>query len=135
MDCVFCRIIKGEIPAVKIYENEKVVVFLDMHPNNPGHMLVVPKKHYINILDCPDDLLGEITLTTKKISLAAVKALNLTGFNIIQNNGEVAGQVVPHFHWHVIPRSPGDGLELWHGKAYNPGEGEIVAKKIKHFLQ
>ncbi len=135
MDCVFCRIIKGEIPAVKIYENEKVVVFLDIHPVNPGHMLIMSKDHYENIIDCPEAVLKEIMVAAKKVSLAVVKALDLKGFNIIQNNGSVAGQVIPHIHWHVIPRLPEDGLKHWDGRGYDDGEAGAVAQKIKQSLK
>ncbi|MFH2136866.1 MAG: HIT family protein [Patescibacteria group bacterium] len=131
MDCVFCKIIKGELPSVKVYENHKTVAFLDINPANPGHTLVVPKEHFENLLDGGEEILKEIMLTIKKVAQGITKALDLKGFNVGQNNGAVAGQVVPHLHWHIIPRFENDGLEPWSRKEYKEGEMEEIGEKIK----
>jgi histidine triad (HIT) family protein len=136
MDCIFCKIIKGEIPSVKVYENHKVVAFLDINPVNPGHTLVVPKEHFENLLDSGEEILKEIMFTIKKVAWGLTKAFDLKGFNVGQNNGAVAGQIVPHLHWHIIPRFENDGLEPWHRKQYKEGEmveiGEKIKKQINH---
>lgn len=133
-DCLFCKIIKGEVSANKIYENDKVVVFLDINPVNLGHNLVVSKEHYKDFLSAPDEVLKEMIITMKKIAKAMTGALDLEGFNIEQNNGSVAGQVIPHLHFHIIPRYKDDGLRHWQGKKYKEGEIKKVAEKIKNYL-
>ncbi len=111
-NCVFCKIIKGEINSYKIYENEYVLAFLDATEDVDGHTLVVPKKHYQNIYDCPPDLLSEVIKVTKKIS-EHYKTLGYDGVNLINNNGLVAGQSVFHLHFHIIPRKQGDELNTF----------------------
>ena len=133
-DCIFSKIIRGELPAAKVYENDKVIAFLDIHPVNPGHTLVVPKKHCENLLDADDEILKEIMLTIKRVAWAITSAFNLLGFNVEQNNGRVAGQIVPHLHWHVIPRFPEDGLRHWPGKEYREGGMEEIKEKIRKEL-
>jgi len=112
-DCVFCKIIDGQIPAHKVYEDDKTVAFLDIAPVNKGHMLVIPKKHSKNILE--DDLedLKACIATVQKIAHAVLKATNADGFNLGVNTNRAAGQAVFHTHFHVIPRFEDDGLRLW----------------------
>lgn len=112
-DCIFCKIVKGEIPCQKIYEDNKILVFLDINPVHKGHTLIIPKEHHEGIIDMPDDTLGELAKVAKKISKAVKKATGVAGFNIVQNNGADAGQDVFHFHMHIIPRLKGDGLGMW----------------------
>jgi histidine triad (HIT) family protein len=133
-DCIFCKIVVGEIPANKVYEDDKVLAFLDITPVNPGHTLVIPKEHYDNLLTLPDDLLCHLAQAVKKIASAVLTATGSSGFNLGLNNGKVAGQLVNHFHWHLMPRFDGDGLELWPGGKYGPGEAKILAEKIKNNL-
>ena len=116
MDCIFCKIVKGEIPSAKVYEDKNILAFLDITPVNFGHTLVIPKEHYKNIHDTPDDVLAKLFPVVKKIADAVKKGMAVEGINIGMNNGEAAGQVVSHFHIHVMPRSPNDGHKLWHGK-------------------
>ncbi len=130
-ECVFCKIIKGEIPSVKVYENHKVVAFLDINPVNPGHTLVVPKEHFENLLDGGEEILKEIMFTIKKVAWGITKAFDLKGFNVGQNNGAIAGQIVPHLHWHIIPRFENDGLEPWPRKGYKEGEMAEIGEKIR----
>ncbi len=133
-DCIFCKIIKGEIPCSKIYENDKIMAFLDIMPVNKGHTLVVPKEHYETILDLPDDLLNELIVSTKKISKAVMKGVNADGFNIGVNTKEAAGQIIMHAHLHIIPRFSNDGLKSWPQSKYAEGEMDKVRESIVKFL-
>lgn len=103
-DCIFCKIIKGEIPAYKIYEDDEVFAFLDINGKTTGHTLVVPKKHFKNILDVEEIYLNKTINAVKKIAKHYVDDLGFTGFNLQVNNGESAGQEVPHLHFHILPR-------------------------------
>ena len=133
-DCIFCKIIKGEIPSNKVYENEKVLAFLDIGPVNKGHALVIPKEHYVNIYDIPENLLKNVIAAVKKVSKAVKKGVNADGINLNMSNDPSAGQVVMHFHMHVIPRFKNDNLKLWPQSKYKEGEAEEVKKKIKENL-
>lgn len=132
--CIFCQIIAGEIPAEKIYEDENTLAFLDISPNNPGHTLVLPKKHFENLFDIDENTLSQLMAVVKKISLAVKTAVQAEGINIGINNGSAAGQVVPHLHIHVIPRYANDGFVHWHGKAYEEGEMMSVGEKIRQTI-
>ena len=133
-DCIFCKIIAGDIPSYKVYENDKVLAFLDITPVNPGHTLVVSKEHYENLNDLPQELASKIIQAVKKIAPAVVKAVGADGFNLNLNNGPAAGQIVNHVHFHIVPRKIGDGYELWSGKEYGEGEAQIILDKIKKFI-
>jgi histidine triad (HIT) family protein len=102
--CIFCRIAQKQLPASCVYEDEKVMAFLDVRPLNEGHTLVIPKAHYENIFDVPQELNAYIHGVTKQIAIAVKKAMNADGISIIQQNGKAANQDVPHLHVHVIPR-------------------------------
>jgi len=131
-DCIFCKIINGEIPCAKIYEDEKTLAFLDIGPIAEGHALVVSKQHYETLLDTPEEEIKSIFSLAKKVAAAQQKALNNEGFNLLMNNKEVAGQVVPHIHVHIIPRNKRDGLfKGWPSKQYEEGKMEEVLGKIK----
>ena|SRR3989344_1525911 len=132
MDCIFCKIIRGELPSSKIYEDEDVLAFLDIKPVNPGHTLVVPKKHFESIYDTPDDLVAKMSVVAKKIAGAVQKNLGAEGVNIGMNNGRAAGQIVFHAHIHVMPRYAKDSFKLWTGRDYGKGEREIVTEKIRN---
>jgi histidine triad (HIT) family protein len=134
-DCIFCKIIKGEIPCDKIYENDKVFSFLDIAPVNKGHALVIPKEHHESLLEMPDDVLAEVAKATKKVARAVLEAVGTDGFNVQQNNREIGGQVVPHFHNHIIPRFKDDGLKFWPQQKYEEGESEKLSKKIASFIK
>lgn len=107
-NCIFCKIANGEIPAATLYEDENFRVILDLGPASKGHALILPKSHAANIYEMPDELAGKAMILAKKMAGALTKALNCDGFNIVQNNGECAGQTVFHFHMHLIPRYKGD---------------------------
>ena len=128
--CIFCQIIAGEIPSTKIYEDEAVFAFLDIKPVNPGHTLVIPKKHFENIHDMPDEMVAKVAVAAKKIADAILR-IGAKGVNIGMSNGAAAGQLVFHAHVHVMPRYGKDSFSLWTGKDYDGNEREEVAKKIR----
>lgn len=130
-DCIFCKIIHKEIPASIVHENDRVIVFMDIKPVNPGHLLIVPKVHFDDYVSTSEEALREMAVAAKRMGKAVMEALGVPGFNIAVNNGSVAGQLVGHVHLHVIPRSEGDGHELWHGTSYKEGEMETLVNKLK----
>jgi histidine triad (HIT) family protein len=131
MACIFCQIAKGEIPAEKVYESDEILAFLDIHPVNPGHTLVISKQHFENIQSVPEDILTEMIVATKFLSKAIMAGVKAEGFNLGLNNGKIAGQIVPHLHFHIMPRFKDDDLVLWQGKKYQEGEIEKVAQAIR----
>jgi histidine triad (HIT) family protein len=133
--CLFCKIIAGGVPSEKVYEDADTLAFLDIKPNNPGHTLVVPKEHYRNIFDIPEDAWVAVMRTARHIAPAIQKAVNAGGVNITMNNEAPAHQDVFHAHVHVIPRHIGDPYKPWVGKPYTEGEAEVIAEKIKTTLQ
>lgn len=135
-NCPFCKIIRGEISADKIYEDEHVFAFLDNAPNNLGHSLVIPKEHFENIYTTPDTVLENLITATKKISIAIKKGVGAQGINIANNNESASGQVVFHIHIHIVPRYKDDGFKHWPGKSnYSPEETREAAGKIKKALE
>ena len=133
-DCLFCKIIRNEIPSYKVYEDEKVIAFLDIRPVNAGHTLVVPKSHSHNIFDIAPEDWAAVTEVARILSIAIEKGLNADGVNIAMNNREHAGQVVDHPHLHIIPRFKGDGIKLMPQRQYGETEAEPVAEKIRKAL-
>ncbi len=134
-DCLFCKIISGEIPCTKVYEDATVLAFLDIHPVNIGHTLIVPKAHHINLYDTPDVTLAQMMSASKKLSIAIKNALNTDGINIEMNNDSVAGQIIFHAHMHIVPRFLGDGFTHWNGaRGYQENEITEVAQKISASL-
>jgi histidine triad (HIT) family protein len=133
-DCIFCKIVRGEIPSAKVYEDEAVYAFLDIKPTNPGHTLIIPRSHYENVYTIPDEVLSAMASATKTLAIAVKRAVDADGINLIMNNDSAAGQLVFHAHLHVVPRLQSDGFRHWSGKAYKPGEMESVAQKIKTVL-
>lgn len=131
MDCLFCKIIAGEVPSEKVYEDEDTLAFMDIYPVNPGHTLVVPKKHFANFEEIPEEELAKVIATVKKVGTSIKKGLGVEGYNVTENNDPVAGQVIPHIHFHIIPRSEGDGVELWPGTPYQEGKAQEILSKIK----
>ena len=134
MPCVFCQIVKGEIPCEKIYEDEKFLAFLDINPINKGHTLVIPKEHYQNLDSTPDYLVSGLAVLTKKLAQAVKKGVKADAFNLGLNNGRIAGQIIPHVHFHIIPRFKDDDLKPWPSKKYKEGEMEEVAQSIKKYV-
>ncbi len=133
--CLFCKIIDGEIPSTKVYEDDTVLAFLDIHPVNIGHTLVIPKAHHTNLYETEDKTLAHMMTVVKKLSIAVKGALNADGINIEMNNEAGAGQLIFHTHIHIIPRFSGDGLKHWpSARGYNEGEATEVSTKIKTHL-
>ena len=124
-DCIFCKLANGDIPTRMIYEDDNFAVFMDMSPAAKGHSLVVPKEHYANIYEMPAELVGEAMKVAQKMAIKLTEALHADGFNIVQNNGEVAGQTVFHFHMHLIPRYEDDGQSI----NWKPMQVEAEAQK------
>ncbi len=122
MDCLFCKIVKGEIPSSKVYEDDELIAFLDIKPVNPGHVLIVPKAHYASLLETPEVLAGSMLALVPSLGKAVMQATKSEGFNVGVNTGRVAGQIVDHVHLHIMPRHANDGYELWHGKPYESNE-------------
>lgn len=137
MDCVFCKIARGEIPSEKIFEDEHTFAFLDISPNNHGHTLVVPKEHFKNILDISPHAFARVADTVWKIAGAVKAGVNADGLNITMNNEQCAGQIVFHAHMHIIPRYINDGLKVWHRKRPYKSESAMkeVGEKIRKHLQ
>lgn len=111
-ECIFCKIANGEIPSAALFEDENFRVILDLGPASKGHALILPKAHYADIYEIPGELAAEAMVLAKKMAERMTEVLKCDGFNIVQNNGEVAGQTVFHFHMHLIPRYEGDNVAL-----------------------
>lgn len=129
-NCIFCKIANGEIPSTTVYEDDDFRVILDLSPASKGHALILPKEHYANLYELPDEAASKVLIVAKNVVAKMTKALGCDGYNLVQNNGEVAGQTVFHFHMHLIPRYEGDQV----GLTWKPGEltdemkEEILAK-------
>jgi histidine triad (HIT) family protein len=130
-DCIFCKIINKEVPSDIIYEDDNTLAFLDIQPSSKGHTLVIPKTHIETLDELSDEEAKNLMLTVKKITNSILKSNK--GCNILQNNKEAAGQVVPHVHFHVVPRKQGDGLHTGFGKhiEYKKDEKKEAIKKIQ----
>lgn len=135
--CIFCRIVNNKIPSTKIYEDKNALVILDVKPasKHGGHVLIIPKKHFELITDLPDSLIKDLSIIIKKISKALLKFGE--GLNVLQNNKRIAGQAIPHLHFHLIPRFENDGIKIekWETNNYGIGEPEKIALKIKSLLK
>ncbi len=134
-DCVFCKIVAGQIPVTKVFEDDVVLAFLDIGPVSDGHTLVVPKQHFEKLHDCHAELLSQVGSRLGKIASAVVAGMNCDGYNVLCNNGRAAGQLVDHLHFHIIPRNLGDGVfDRWPAYKYREGLIETIAAKIRKKL-
>ena len=130
-DCIFCRIACGEIPSKTLYEDEQFRVILDLGPATKGHALILPKDHAANLYELPEETAAAVMKLSKKMALKMRDKLHCDGLNLVQNNGETAGQTVPHFHLHLIPRYKGDGQNInWVPGKPSQEELEAVRKEI-----
>jgi histidine triad (HIT) family protein len=129
-DCIFCKIVGGKIPSSKVYEDKVVYAFLDINPVKKGHTLVIPKEHYETYLDIPESTLKDFAVVLKRVAIAVKLATSAEGVNITMNNYKAAGQVVPHAHFHIIPRHMHDGLHSWPSGKYDGKEIEDFRSKI-----
>ncbi len=135
-DCVFCKIVRGALPSTRIYEDRLSLAFMDIAPIVKGHTLVIPRDHYELITAVPEPLLQHLIVVARRVAAAQTAGLRADGVNIIQANGAAAGQVVPHVHFHVIPRYNDDGHHWnWKPTPYaNPGEMHTLAEKLRKGL-
>lgn len=134
-ECIFCRIVAGEIPCAKVFESEDVIAFLDIAPVRPGHALVLPKGHYPTLWHLPDELGANLLAAVKKVGRGVMEATGARGMNVGMNNHPAAGQLVPHAHIHLIPRQEGDGLSLWDQSPYEDNSVMLeLADRIRTIL-
>jgi histidine triad (HIT) family protein len=135
MDCVFCKIRDGEIPAMKLHEDARTVAFMDINPLNEGHILVMTQAHAPTLLEASEEDLAAVMRTVRRMARALQAALHPDGINLLQANGEAAFQSVPHFHMHVVPRWKGDGKGLtWTLVRGDLEKVRATAEKIRAFL-
>ncbi len=135
-DCVFCKIVAGEIPSTRVCEDDAVLAFMDIGPIVRGHTLVIPKAHYESLTEMPQELLRRVADIVQRVAAAQIGGLKADGFNIHLADGAAAGQEVPHVHFHVIPRFEDDGHRWnWAAKRYeNPAEMKALADRIRGAL-
>ncbi len=133
-DCLFCKMVEGEIDCEKVYEDRNFLAFLDINPVNKGHTLLIPKKHCKDLLSFPEDLDHDFIETAKKVANAVLEGTDAEGFNLSMNNGSASGQEIFHAHFHIIPRWEDDGHEHWSKTEYEAGELEEYGQKISEHL-
>lgn len=135
-ETIFSKIVAGEIPCWKVYEDEQVLAFLDIGPLSPGHTLVIPKQAYATLDTLPEELSAAIGRVLPKLARAIMQATGATSYNVLQNNGQTAGQEVPHVHFHIIPRHDGDGLGYrWEPKSLSDEQASVLQTNINQALQ
>lgn len=130
-NCIFCKILAGEIPSTAVYEDDDFKAILDVNPAARGHVIILPKNHAANIYELPDEDASKIMVVAKKIATAIEKAYHCDGVNILQNNGEAAGQTVFHLHVHVIPRFKGDTVNIGWKQGDMPENLDAICKEIQ----
>jgi histidine triad (HIT) family protein len=134
-ECLFCKMVAGQIPVTKIYENNDILAFLDIGPISDGHVLIIPKRHFEKLDQCPPELLAKVASHLGKIAKAVSAAMNSDGYNVLCNNGRAAGQVIDHLHFHIIPRGAGDGVfSRWPSFQYPDGKIQEIATQIREKL-
>ena len=135
-DCIFCRIAAGEIPSSVLFESEFGFAFLDVNPLSDGHLLFVPRDHYERLSEIPPALAGKMAEAIPRLGRALLEATKAEGYNLLLNEGAVAGQVVPHVHYHLIPRKSGDGLGYrWNAGAYETGRADEIAAAYQKAME
>lgn len=130
-DCVFCKIMNNEIPSFVVFEDDLVKVIMDINPVSKGHLLIIPKKHFENIFDADKKVLERINIVAQKMSILCKEKLNCTGVNILNASGIDAQQSVFHLHYHVVPRYPKDGIDLWFPNNKNKIDRKSIFEKLK----
>ena len=130
-DCIFCKIASGEIQGMRVYEDVETLAFMDLAKDVDGHVLVIPKKHCKNILDCDEETLSAVMNTVKKVSLHLTEKCGYNGVNLLNASDESAGQSMPHFHIHIIPRRKNDGIDAWPAFAGAKEEIADVFERIR----
>ena len=131
-NCIFCKIAAGEIPSATLYEDDDFRVILDISPASKGHALIIPKEHFRNLYDLDDELAAKVLVLARKMTVRLKEILGCDGYNIVQNNEEVAGQTVFHFHMHMIPRYRGDKVGIgWHMGELKEKDKEEILNGLK----
>lgn len=134
-NCIFCKLANGDIPTATVYEDENLRAIMDAAPANKGHIIILPKSHAADIYELNEEYVSRAFVLAKKLAVALKKLTGCDGVNILQNNGEAAGQTIFHFHVHVIPRFKDDDCTIvWKPTSYEDGEASEVAKKIAELL-
>ena len=134
-NCVFCKIVAGQLPSFKLTEDDATIAFMDINPVNPGHALAVAKGHWPTVDVIPADVLAAVVRAAQKVAKASMAVLKPAGMNLVQANGPAAGQSVPHLHVHIMPRREADGVSLnWEPKAGDRAEIEAIYRKLKAAL-
>ncbi len=134
-DCIFCKIAAGQIPANTVLETDRAMAFLDIGPLSEGHVLVIPRDHFGRLEEMSAETGAHLGSLLPTLGAALVRVTGAAGYNVLQNNGRMAGQVVPHVHFHLIPRAEGDGLGYrWHPKSYAPGRAEELHTRLRAAL-
>ncbi|MGN0183564.1 MAG: HIT family protein [Aristaeellaceae bacterium] len=131
MDCIFCKIVRGELPCRKVHEDEHALVFMDAAGDVDGHMLAVPKKHFESILDCDEDTLDRLMRAVQRVAQHCVEKCGCGGVNLLNASGACAGQSVPHLHIHIIPRRHGDGIDAWPTLPGAKADAEAVFNQLR----
>ena len=136
MDCVFCKIVAGEIPSQKVWEGERCIAILDLFPLNKGHVLILPRDHYERLAEIPPDVWQEMAQVALEVARGVVKAFSPDGYHLLMNNGEASGQEIAHAHLHVIPRFYDDGVKFgWRHLQYEEEEFKEYADKLRKALK
>ena len=131
-NCIFCKLANGEIPTNKIYEDDDFTVIMDASPATKGHSLILPKEHYANLYEIPDEIAAKVFPLAKKLVSHMTEVLKCDGFNVLQNNGETAGQTVFHFHMHLIPRYEGkEQILTWSNETFSDEEMKEICSSLK----
>ncbi len=134
-NCIFCKIGAGEIPSYQLYEDDDFKVFLDLSPTSFGHALIIPKEHYKNLFELDDNIAAKALVLAKKIGTAMMQALHCDGLNILQNNGEIAGQTMFHFHIHLIPRYENDNTKIiFDQNSLNEEDAKKIQEEMARFI-
>lgn len=134
-DCIFCKIVAGQIPSFKLLEDQDTIAFMDINPVNPGHALAVAKGHWPTVDLIPSEVLASVAKSAQRVAKAAMAELKPVGVNLLQANGAGAGQSVPHLHIHIMPRQANDGLVLnWHPKPGDMAEIKAICERLKTAL-
>lgn len=135
LNCVFCRIAAGTVPSRRVYESPCAVAFLDVAPLADGHTLLIPKSHFVTLDELTTEQVGGLLRDLPRLAMAILRATGAEGYNLLQNNGRAAGQVVEHVHFHIIPRFANDGLGYrWNAKSYAGNRADEIQSGIKAAL-
>lgn len=130
-NCVFCKIVAGQIPALRVHEDEHVLAFLDIGPLAEGHLLIIPKEHAERLEEMNPEVLASLARQLPRLARAVLSVTQAAGYNLLQNNGRVSGQEVPHVHFHIIPRASGDGLGYrWLASSYPAGRSDELRQQL-----